>query len=145
MIVVFDIDGTLADISHRLHHIEGANKNWDAFFADVSEDVCIEPIRRLLWSVQDAGYQIAFCTGRPEKTRLMTELWLLANVAIGSDDYLLYMRSDSDRRPDYEVKAGMLEKIGSHNILFVVEDRQQVVDMWRRNGVMCLQCADGHY
>ena len=36
--VIFDIDGTLADCSHRLHHVTGDKRDWNKFFAEMSED-----------------------------------------------------------------------------------------------------------
>lgn len=45
--VVFDIDGTLSDASHRLHHVTGGNRNWDAFFTEMAADPVVEPIRDL--------------------------------------------------------------------------------------------------
>lgn len=45
--VIFDIDGTLADATHRLHHITRHPKNYDAFFAAVGDDSVIEPVRDL--------------------------------------------------------------------------------------------------
>lgn len=38
MFVVFDLDGTLADGDHRLHHITGETKDWRAFFAACGDD-----------------------------------------------------------------------------------------------------------
>ena len=40
--IICDIDGTLADLHHRLHHIKNGNKNWDAFFAEVKDDLPIQ-------------------------------------------------------------------------------------------------------
>ena len=37
--LIVDIDGTIADLSHRLHHINGSSrKDWDAFFAACKYD-----------------------------------------------------------------------------------------------------------
>jgi hypothetical protein len=57
------------------------------------------------------------------------------------------MRADKDFRADHIVKEEMLSFLRSsgNEILFVVDDRQQVVDMWRRNGVICLQCDEGKF
>ena len=57
------------------------------------------------------------------------------------------MREDKDSRPDSEVKQDILRRLQGQckKILFVVDDRQSVVDMWRANGVTCLQCKKGDY
>ncbi len=56
-------------------------------------------------------------------------------------------RQDGDRRPDYEVKEEMLQKIRDCGLdpKVAFEDRNQVVDMWRRNGLICYQVANGAY
>jgi hypothetical protein len=60
------------------------------------------------------------------------------------------MRPDERRSdPDWEVKQDMLHEIlktlDKENILFTVDDRQKVVDMWRANGLTCLQVAEGNF
>ena len=57
------------------------------------------------------------------------------------------MRADNDQRPDSEVKQDILNSLKAQGkkILFTVDDRQSVVDMWRANGITCLQCQKGDY
>lgn len=56
------------------------------------------------------------------------------------------MRKNSDYRKDYVLKEEWLQELKKKgNIFFAVEDRQQVVDMYRRNEVICLQCKEGNY
>ena len=45
--IVFDIDGTLADLSHRLKWVQGEEKNWDKFYEEVEKDDVIEPVAQL--------------------------------------------------------------------------------------------------
>lgn len=139
---IFDIDGTLADLSHRLHHVTGGKKDYEAFFAEVSEDTVIEPIRQLLYAAA-AEWQIVFCSGRPERTRADTEEWLTENeiFTYGSP---LYMRADGDHRPDHVIKVEMLRAMreDGYDPIFAVDDRPSVVAMWRENGITCLQCRD---
>jgi hypothetical protein len=44
MLIVFDIDGTLANIEHRLHHVRSKPKNWPAFDAGIPNDKVNEPV-----------------------------------------------------------------------------------------------------
>jgi phosphoglycolate phosphatase-like HAD superfamily hydrolase len=74
--VIFDIDGTLADTTHRLHHIKAKPPNWDAFFADDSKGPLIEPIRDLARLVAAQNYRIILVSGRTDKVRRETEAWL---------------------------------------------------------------------
>jgi phosphoglycolate phosphatase-like HAD superfamily hydrolase len=141
-IVVFDIDGTLADVSARLHHIRQKPRNWKAFFAGMSEDKEVHAIVRLCNLVYDAGVRVVLCSGRPEEYRRQTVDWL-ARVGVRYDE--LRLRRKGDRRSDTIAKREMLEGLDLADILFVVEDRSSVVEMWREQGLVCLQCAPGEF
>lgn len=140
--VIFDIDGTLADISERLHHIRKRPKNWDKFFAEVPQDKAIHAMVRLNNMLFDAGMRLILCSGRPEKLRKETETWLRKNDVKYHE---LHLRPDEDTRPDTVVKREMLRGIDTTRVLFVVEDRSRVVEMWRKEGLVCLQCAPGEF
>jgi phosphoglycolate phosphatase-like HAD superfamily hydrolase len=141
-IVIFDIDGTLADISARQHHLLKSPKDWDAFFQGMAKDKPIAPMLRLCNTLYEAGFEIFVCSGRPEKYRMETEVWL-ANYAVKYHNLLL--RPNNDRRSDVVIKQEMLAKIDRSRIAFIVEDRSRVVNMWRAEGFICLQCAPGEF
>lgn len=143
--IICDLDGTLANIDHRLHHLE--SKDWDSFFAAVKDDKPVEWCVILLRGLMQQGIRIIFVTGRNESTRPDTVEWIKAlglNLRIEAED--LYMRREKDRRPDYLVKEEIYsEYLQDENILFVLEDRKQVVDMWRRKGLIVLHCDEGDF
>lgn len=130
--VIVDIDGTLADVTHRLHHVRGRRKKWKKFFALMSED---KPISEVITRVQDlAGeYNIYLVSGRPDDYRDITTEWLkLHDVPYEA----LYMRRAGDFRPDDIVKQEILdEHFDKHNIELVIEDRPRVIRMWKSNGL----------
>jgi hypothetical protein len=140
--VIFDIDGTLADVSERIHHLKKKPKNWDAFFQGMAQDKAIHSMIRLCNLLYDSGIQIVLCSGRNEGYRSETITWL-AQQGVKYHDLLL--RKDKDRRSDTIVKREMLATIDKSKILFVVEDRSRVVEMWRSEGLVCLQCAPGEF
>lgn len=140
--VIFDIDGTLADISARRHHVARHPKNWDAFFEGMAEDKVIRPIAQLCNTLYEAGFHISLCSGRPEKYRPQTEAWLRQHGVRYHD---IHLRPDGDRRSDVIVKRDMLKHFDKAKIAFVVEDRSRIVDMWRKEGLICLQCAPGEF
>jgi hypothetical protein len=140
--VIFDIDGTLADISVRRHHVAHHPKDWDAFFEAMAEDEVIHPIAQLCNTLYEAGFQISLCSGRPEKYRADTETWLQRH---GVKYHDMHLRPDGDRRSDVIVKREMLQRFDRGKIAFVVEDRSRIVEMWRREGLICLQCAPGEF
>ncbi|MGR9215060.1 phosphatase domain-containing protein (plasmid) [Rhizobium leguminosarum] len=144
-VVVFDIDGTLADVSQRRRHLEGSEPDWKRFHASMDMDtpnLAIVELYKALWST--ARFKIVLTSGRHERARQYTEKWLFWNH-IPFDT--LYMRPNEDGRPDHLLKQDFLSQITKAHgmILFAVDDRQQVVDMWRRNGIACLQCAPGDF
>jgi hypothetical protein len=57
----------------------------------------------------------------------------------------LLLRRDDDMRQDAAVKREILQQLDKSKILFVVEDRSRVVEMWRSEGLTCLQCAPGEF
>ena len=146
-IIVCDLDGTLANCEHRVHHVQNKPKNWDAFYAGVRGDTVNGPVLHVLdkfMSYEGAIYNIIFCSGRPERCRADTEAWIeeMCNL----NDFILLMREDGDYRDDYIVKQEILDQhIPKDRVLFVLDDRQQVVDMWRRNGLVCFQVAEGKF
>jgi FMN phosphatase YigB (HAD superfamily) len=141
-IVIFDIDGTLADVSERIHHVRKKPKNWPAFFADMAQDKAIHSMVRLCNILYATGIEIVLCSGRSEEHRDETVKWLEQQ---GVNYHDLLLRKDHDRRSDTVVKREMLVQIDKSKILFVVEDRSRVVEMWRSEGLVCLQCAPGEF
>ena len=141
-IVIFDIDGTLADVSERLYHIKKKPKDWDAFFRGIPQDKAIHSMVRLCNILHASGIRIILCSGRNEQHRTETIEWLAKQ---GVNYHELILRRVEDRRSDVVVKREMLAGLDRNKILFVVEDRSGVVEMWRSEGLVCLQCAPGEF
>jgi hypothetical protein len=142
--IIIDLDGTLADCEPRRYHVNGEAKDFGAFFAAIGDDKPFEWCDELITAMSRYGYDIVLCSGRPEDYRKVTELWLTFN-RIEYD--ALFMRPSGDGREDAIVKKEILERdiLPKWDVLFAVDDRQQVVDMWRENGITCLQCAEGDF
>ena len=142
--IIVDLDGTLCDVEHRVHHVHSKPKNWKAFNQAMDQDQpyfwCIE----LIAAMKARGYKVFFVTGRDENFREMTESWL-AKHKVEFDE--LHMRKKADFREDSEVKEEIyVKKIEKRaQVLFVVDDRKSVVERWRKLGLTCLQCAPGDF
>lgn len=139
--VIFDLDGTLANIDHRLHYIKEQNPpDWTAFFEACDKDTPNSKIVDLFWSLSET-FQCLIVSGRSASVKEKTEKWLDDN-SIHPD--ILMMRAEGDYRPDHIVKAEFLDKIlaDGYEPWLVVDDRPSVVKMWRERGLTCLQCAD---
>lgn len=138
--IIVDVDGTLADVAHRRHHVRGGNRDWGAFFGAMADDPPVIPVITLVRCMSDAGYKIILCSGRPEQYRSVTESWLV-QYQVPYD--ALFMRPDDDTRPDHIVKREMLAQIRRDeiDIAFAVDDRPSVVAAWRAEGLTCFACA----
>lgn len=142
---IFDIDGTLADCSDRLHFIQQEKPDWDAFYAACLYDKPIKNVCNLARKLRNTT-QLVFLTGRPEKYRKQTIHWLAHYVCNGKIPHVI-MREDGDHRPDYVVKEELFHKYIEPDYFpqGIFEDRKQCVDMWRSLGLTCYQVADGNY
>lgn len=143
--VIFDIDGTLANIEHRRPFVQTAKPDWKRFNAAIEDDTVNEPVASLYRTLWDADvYDLQIVTGRTEVFRKVTETWLIWNDLPFNR---VTMRPDKDFRPDHIIKEEILDRFltEGRNIEFTVDDRQQVVDMWRRRGIVCLQCDPGEF
>ena len=154
---IFDIDGTLADCSHRLHFILPAKEDligdidldkiapdWESFYEACVDDKPIEGVIETLKLLSHTGIKILLVTGRPKKYLAQTLAWLLKqNIKFDG----IYMREDGDHRQDYIVKHELYMNYisKSYAIQGVFEDRKQCVDMWRGLGLTCFQVANGEY
>ena len=169
--IICDIDGTIANIGHRLHFIKdhGSLKeapDWKSFNSACIDDPPISDIIDIvksLWVNYDINVPptrtLKFFTGRNNEVRKNTEEWLLRNF-IGNNQVsegrltdlmdlgiTLSMRNKNDFREDSVVKLEMMEhfELKPEDVLCIFEDRQSVVDMWRAHGYRVLQvnaCCD---
>lgn len=144
---IFDIDGTLADHHHRLHHIMKPDKDWKSFKAECINDPIIEPMAQIFESILYGHIRPIFVTGRSEDQREDTLRWFRRNLHAYIPDDVLFMRKDGDYRPDIVVKKELfLTTIQEQfEVIAVFEDRARVVEMWRSLGLTCLQVSEGNY
>lgn len=141
---IFDIDGTLANCEHRRHYVTSKPRNFHAFYEAMDDDTPNAPVVALAQALVIAGHKLICCSGRPSNYYHRTRSWLQAQEVPYWD---LYMREEGDYRPDHVVKREKLTLIRAVHgePLFAVDDRQQVVDMWRSEGITCFQCAPGDF
>lgn len=144
--VIFDLDGTLANIDHRLHFIQGPHKDWDSFFKACVHDEPITDIITIMQEMAAGEFNILIVTGRSEAVLDETMDWLNLHAPI-DQDFTIIMRKDGDHTPDDELKQDWVKKgyINKDHILCVFEDRDRVVKMWRELGFTCLQVAQGDF
>lgn len=141
---IVDIDNTIANNEHRIKYLHQTPKDWKAWHANSMSDTPYWEIIELLNMAVDNGIKIVLCTGRDEFCREDTIEWLnIHNIYYDE----LFMRPEGDRRNDADVKRELLTQIRElgYNPVLVFEDRDRVVEMWREEGLRCLQVAPGNF
>lgn len=143
MFVIFDLDGTLADVSHREHFVQRpvGEKDWESFHAASVNDIPKYGILRTYQALQATGHYLEIWTGRDEKHRAATIKWLAEH---GIHKPKLKMRPDGDHTPDDEMKSAWLDELNLP-VQLIFEDRARVVAMWRKRGILCAQVAPGNF
>jgi hypothetical protein len=145
-VIICDIDGTVADLTHRLPLIErSGRKDWNAFFDACGEDTPHDDIIRLLVQSAAAGCPIVYVSGRTERCRRSTLEWLARH---GCPPGPVFLRRNGDYRADDVVKEEILDRdirLEPSQVWFVLDDRDRVVSMWRRRGFRVLQVAEGDF
>lgn len=141
---IIDLDGTLCDITHRLHILSEPKKKWAEFHALLVDDIPNLAISIIMRAIRGYGVRIALCTGRPEEYRDETMDWLRKH-AIDWDRLL--MRPEGNYQSDDLVKPALAADAGltKDNVLFIMEDRDKMVRMWRQLGFVCFQVQEGAY
>ena len=130
-LAVFDVDGVLADVTHRLHHLRARPQRWERFFQAADRDpLLVEGADRLRAALLD--HDVLYLTGRPERTRRLTERWLARH---GLPTGPLLMRDDHDSRPARWMKREVLRGLSaSREIVSVLDDDPAVVAVLEADG-----------
>ncbi len=132
--ILCDIDGTLALLNDR--------SPYNA--AECENDFVNEPVSNIVATYYNNGHTIILASGRSEEHREQTERWLDKHAI---RYHFLFMRPVKDSRQDAIIKREIYEQQieGKYNIKFVLDDREQVVKLWRSLGLTCLQVAEGDF
>jgi len=151
--VIFDLDGTLANIEDRrkLSKKDNGKMDWDKFFdpENIRLDKPNPAVIKMAQVLAESGHMIAILSGRSKGTQLTTKSWLNRNNV---PYHIIKMRPTSKEwmyMPDDELKQHWLDDLFPGDIrdriVAVFDDRQKVVDMWRKNGLTCMQVAPGDF
>ena len=145
--VIFDLDGTLALIDKRrdLATKDNGKMDWNVFFDpdNIDLDLPNQTVIDMANLLHSQGYLIYIFSGRSDKTEDATITWWdKHNVRYD----LLQMRPQGLLyKPDNDLKQDWLNVIKKDTVAMVFDDRNQVVDMWRKNGLTTFQVADGDF
>ena len=144
-IIICDLDGTLSNAERRKYLIDGSQKkDWATFYERCDEDDPHHDIADLLRRLVDSGLTVVYVTGRVESVREKTLAWLKRH---DMPEGWIYMRPDGDFRQDCVLKSEIADQNGltPERVFLALDDRDQVVKMWRERGIRCLQVAEGNF
>ena len=152
--VIFDLDGTLALIDDRrkLSTKPNGKLDWDIFFdpKNISLDKPNTPVITMAQTLHSQGFRIVIFSGRSKATYRTTRQWLIQNDV--PFDMLQMRPNDRDTgghfhfMKDSDLKQHWLDTlINKDDVFAVFDDRNQVVDMWRSNGLTTFQVAEGNF
>jgi hypothetical protein len=122
VLAVIDIDGVVADVRHRLHHVH--RQQWQRFFAAADADPLLAEGAALVADLE-RGHEIVWLSGRPEWLRPVTVAWLTQH-GLPADE--VHLRPDGDYRPARVFKLEVLRTLEPRAIAAFVDDDLQVVD-----------------
>lgn len=143
--VLFDVDGTLANVSSIRWLLKKFDngKDYKDFHAFHAESVNVPPNNHVVNAAQVVhmlGHDVLIVTARKHQWRNHTAMWLALNN-IPSD--ALFMRGDLDNRKDVDVKRDMLSIIRKQwNILGAWDDNPSIINLWKENNIPC-QIVEG--
>lgn len=137
--IMVDIDGTLAHCGDRDIY-DGSRA-----YLDTPDRAVTYLIKKLV----DADWKLTvlFCSGRSDTHRDVTAQWIMEHTGVYVDEEFLFMRKAGDDRKDSIVKLELFDEHirDEYDVLFVLDDRQQVVDAWRSIGLKVFQVAEGNF
>jgi predicted kinase len=135
--VLVDVDGTVALMGTRSPYDE----------TRVHEDRPNEPVIAIVEALHAAGHIVIYCSGRTEECKAATGVWLRRHLPQVGGNAILHMRAAGDMRQDAVVKAGLFDRFvrDHYRVVAVLDDRAQVVAMWRSMGLTVLQVAEGNF
>jgi|TARA_B100001094_G_scaffold257428_1_gene256963 phosphoglycolate phosphatase-like HAD superfamily hydrolase len=147
MKIIFDVDGTLMDIETRRKWLEGPTPNWTKFMdpKEMETDTPNQHVMEVAECMHDAGHEIVIVSARNERHREVTEHQLKQNFGVFWSH--MFLRPDDSFEPDNQFKQRVLDELikADWKPDMVFDDRDQVVEMWRANGIQCFQVAKGDF
>jgi len=143
--VIFDVDGTLCDVSGVRHYVtkDPKRRNFEKFHGaailcppnqwvvDLSREYC------------DQGTSVIVVTSRRERWRYKTSMWLRK---WGIDYTILLMRADDDDRPDVDVKRSILNRIReTYEVIAAVDDNPSILALWEAAKIPTIVTVPGWF
>ena len=153
-IAIVDIDGTLANVEHRLHFIlDKKPKDWEGFFSETSRDTLNEWCLIFVNELIKLDVKIVLLTGRPKRSKAVTETWLRKYQV---PYHALFMRNDGNFMDDVSYKKRALNKkiLGQDlfgtgqlfeldDIVIAIDDRDGILQMFDEHKIQTFDAKIG--
>lgn len=146
--IICDLDGTLYDARERQRvHLLSGKKDFDAFHRAAENDQPHFWCAQLLQAMKNHKFEVVFTSGRDVTYFIQTEKWIKRHLNWDPHQYELHMRPAGDYTADDVMKEQWLTTLilPKYRVLFAIDDRKRVAEMWRRNGITCLHCDEGNF
>lgn len=141
--IIVDIDGTAGWGNHG--HLWYAEKpDYDLINTTIRNDNVQSWCRDIIEAMSMTGHAVIFVTARDERARAGTEAWIASSFDFRGSPVHLIMRPAANKEEDFLIKKKLYEQniMGTYDVTFCLEDRQDVSDMWRSCGLVCLHCEE---
>lgn len=142
--IIVDIDGTLAHMTGRSPY------DYKQVHTDRLDETIAALVRQTRGAEEYDRTYVLIVSGRDDTCKPETVKWLDDN---GVEYDEIYMRdhtrlnNDGSKVDDTIIKREIYEEYikPRYNVKFVLDDRQRVVDMWRKQGLKVLQVEEGDF
>jgi phosphoglycolate phosphatase-like HAD superfamily hydrolase len=131
--VIFDMDGTLVNVSEIRHLVSGPARDFDAFHRASVDCPAHQWVVRAAHDEHYKGFRVLIVTARSARYRHETAWWLALHHVPSE---ALYMRGNKDQRPDVEVKRDILRQIRTrYEVMQAYDDNPSVIGLWLSEGI----------
>lgn len=138
-LIVFDIDGVLANIDARAAHIECDKPNWEKFYSprEIIKDLPVKPIIAIYKHLCSVA-RVEIWTGRQQSSQLITQTWLMKHAGVLPRAFR--MRPDGDRRTNLDLKRDFLTH-SPQKPAMAFDAQPGTAELWHRRGIQVCYCA----
>lgn len=143
-IVIFDLDGCVADDAWRHQYIDESatgDAKYVAYHDLIDKDAALLPGASYVQNAMDCNVFIAFVTARPHSHREQTVEWITRVLRLQPGDFSLYMRPNGDERSSPDLKSEVAKQLiefaaySGTKVLGAFDDRQDVIDAYTALGI----------
>lgn len=134
--IIVDLEGTLSNCSHRIHHRHNKNYNmWNKLFP---QDSVNEQMVRIIKNHIMVNREIILCTAKSAcEAKVVMEWMHKYNLLHLFDSF--YYRDKDDNRLSVDVKKDILDKIlNKWNVITAYDDRSDICQMYLNNGILAI-------